>query len=279
MTNIDFHTHSTTSDGLLTPSELVLRAKENGVNCLALTDHDEVSGITEAKKEASRLGITLISGVEISVTWARKTIHVVGLNINENDPVLIERLKDNREGREKRAHQIAQKFDALGIPGTFEGAMQFVTNPTLISRKHFARYLVSSKILPSTKEAFDKYLKEDGPAYIPHKWASLSDSVKWILQAGGIAVLAHPGRYRLTDMQRDALLSEFKAAGGVGIEVVTGSHTKEDYAYYTQIAKQYDFYASKGSDFHGDKDFNMDVACVPELAHDLKPVWSLLKIK
>jgi predicted metal-dependent phosphoesterase TrpH len=273
MLPIDLHSHSRVSDGILTPAELVRRAHQNGAQMLALTDHDEVGGIAEAKAEAARLGMTLVSGVEISVTWAGKTIHIVGLHVNENDPVLVDRLFHNRDGRKARADRMGERFQELGILGAYEGALAYVTNPSLISRKHFARYLVEAGVCPSVKKAFDRYLKEGGPAYIAHQWATLEQAVTWILDAGGMPIVAHPGRYGLSDLAMHEFLTEFKRYGGVGIEVVTGSHTREQYPIFAGVANRYGFLASLGSDFHAPEESTVDVGCLPDFPGKVNPVF------
>ncbi len=273
MQNIDLHAHSRVSDGVLTPAELVQRAHANGVRMMALTDHDEVSGVVEARSEAERLGIQLVSGVEISITWAGKTIHIVGLHVDANDPALVERLWHNRGGREARAQRMGQRFASLGIDGAYQGALRYVTNPSLISRKHFARFLVDEGICPSVPKAFEKYLKEGATAYVEHRWATLAEAVSWIRDAGGIAVVAHPGRYDLSSLAMSAFLDEFKQLGGVGIEVVTGSHTPDQYLEFARIANQYGFLASIGSDFHAVGESSVDVGCLPDFPCKVSPIW------
>src|SRR5215212_2659409 len=202
----DLHSHSTCSDGLLRPAELVKRAAQHGVAALALTDHDVVSGLDEARSEAAVVGIELIDGVEVSVSWNEHTLHIVGLGIDAADDVLVEGLRVNRAGRNARAERIAAALERIGIPGTLEGAQRYVTNPELVSRTHFARYLVESGRAKNTQAVFDNWLGEGKPGYVPHAWATLADAVHWIDAAGGIAVIAHPGRYNVDDAQRNELL-------------------------------------------------------------------------
>ena len=273
MLNIDLHSHSRISDGVLSPADLVVRACSNGVRMLALTDHDEVAGVAEAKKVAAEAGIELISGVEISITWAGTSIHIVGLHVNEKDPVLIDMLRRNRMGRMDRAQKMGERFAELGVEGAYEGALKYVTNPNLISRKHFARFLVETGVCPSISGAFDRYLKEGGPAYVRHQWATLTEAVQWILDAGGIAVVAHPGRYKIKDMALYAFLDEFKQLGGMGIEVVTGSHTPDQYLYFARLANRYGLMASAGSDFHAPGESFVDVGCLPDFPCPVEPVW------
>ena len=273
MLNIDLHSHSRVSDGVLGPADLVRRACDNGVQVLALTDHDEVAGVTEAKRTASEMGIELVSGVEISITWAGTSIHIVGLQVDEKDPVLVDMLRRNRMGRMERAQRMGERFAELGVEGAYEGALKYVTNPNLISRKHFARFLVETGVCPTISNAFDRYLKDGGPAYIRHQWATLTEAVQWILDAGGMAVVAHPGRYKIKDVALYAFLDEFKQLGGKGIEVVTGSHTPDQYLYFARLANRYGFLASVGSDFHAPGESPVDVGCLPDFPCPVEPVW------
>ena len=272
--NVDFHSHSTVSDGVLSPTELAARAKRNGVSVWALTDHDELGGIPEARAAAAALDLRFISGVEISITWAGKTIHIVGLNIDENNPELIEGLAKTRSGRERRARDMAIDLaERAGIPGVYEGALKYVGNPNLISRSHFARYLLEIGACSSVSDAFKNYLTEGKPGYVPHRWASLEEAVSWIIGAGGVAGVAHPGRYDLTPLALDSFFRDFKAFGGVAIETVTGSHTVDQYDEYTKIANKYDFLVSRGSDFHSPEDAEIDIGKLPPMPKASKPVW------
>lgn len=256
------------------PAAVVERAHARGVRTLALTDHDELGGLEEARACAGALGIELIDGVEVSVTWRSRTVHVVGLNVDSADPQLIEGLRSNRSGRSGRAERIAARLAMLGIQGALEGAMRYVTNPDLISRAHFARFLVESGRVTGLQAAFDRYLAEGRPAYDPHEWTALSQGVAWIAAAGGIPVLAHPGRYKLDAATRRALLTEFTEAGGRAIEVVTGSHSPEEYGYWGQRAREYGLLASMGSDFHGERESYRDLGELPPLPPGCTPVWA-----
>lgn len=273
MLNFDLHSHSRISDGVLSPTELVERAHANGVKVLALTDHDEVGGITEAKKAAAIHGIQLVSGVEISITWAGTSIHIVGLNVDENDPVLIENLRRNRSGRIERAQRMGERLAELGVPGAYEGALKYVTNPSLISRKHFARFLVESGVCSNISSAFDRFLGDGAPAYIRHQWATLTESMEWILNSGGTAIVAHPGRYPLKDVALYAFLDEFKQLGGTGIEAVTGSHSPDQYLEFARLAKRYGLLVSAGSDFHAPGESPVDVGCLPDFPCPVETVW------
>lgn len=271
--NADLHCHSVVSDGTLTPEALACRAHANGVHVWSLTDHDEVGGQERAKKAAEDLGMKYISGVEISVTWCSQTVHIVGLGIDHTNAALIEGLNQTRNGRTNRAKAIAAQLDQIGIKNAYEGALQFVGNPELISRTHFARFLVDSGVCKDTNEVFANYLIDGKPGYVGHEWANLTDAVNWITQAGGIAVIAHPGRYNYTSLQLNELYAEFKELGGRGIEVVTGSHTKDEYKTFAKVALQHGFLASRGSDFHSPTESHVDLGTLPDLPSQLQPIW------
>lgn len=270
---IDLHSHSTVSDGVLSPAQLVTRAQEHGVQVLALTDHDETGGLDEAGQCARQAGLTFVPGVEISVTWAGRTVHIVGLHIAPDNETLNSGLDTVRAGRLDRAYEMANRLEKLGFTGVFDGAMAFVSNPELISRTHFARYLVQEGYCRNMQEVFDRYLGDDKPANVPVRWATLKQAVDWIRGANGIAVIAHPGRYNYTPQQFDQLFSEFRELGGQAIEVVTGSHHPSEYATYARVAQRYGFLASTGSDFHGPNDGRMELGDLPPLPSGLTPVW------
>lgn len=271
--NYDLHCHSTASDGLLAPADLVRRAAGNGVEILALTDHDELCGLAEARAEAKALGLRFIDGVEVSISWGGITIHVVGLNINPHNQQLQQGLQSIRQGRAERAKKMAQDLERVGIPGSLEGAYAYVDNPNLIGRTHFARFLVEKRYVGDVKSAFQHYLVSGKPGYVPHQWATLADALSYIKSGGGIPVVAHPGRYKLTRTEMRTFLGEFRDGGGAGIEVVTSSHTPEQSLEYAILAKEFGFLASRGSDFHGPGESRVDLGRLPELAADLKPVW------
>jgi len=273
MLNVDLHNHSNISDGVLSPTALVARAHAHGVDMMALTDHDEVIGIPEAREAAAKVGMKFISGVEISTTWAGATIHIVGLNIDETNQTLVQGLAKTRSGRIKRAIEMSRQLENVGIPGAFQGAMKLVSNPFLVSRKHFARYLVSAGVCKDIREAFRRYLVEGKPGYMPHHWASLEDAVNWIRDAGGVAGIAHPGRYRFSELVFGAFFEEFKYLGGTMIEVVTGSHSPDQYQQYAKVAQDYGFHASIGSDFHAAGESRVDIGHLPRLPPGLTPVW------
>ena len=273
--NADLHCHSVVSDGTLTPEQLAERAKANGVQLWALTDHDELGGQQRARDAASALNMDYLAGVEISVTWMGQTIHIVGLGIDADHLGILEGLRRTREGRGDRAQLMAEQLAKVGISGAYEGALHYAGNHQLISRTHFARFLVEQGICKNTEHVFKNYLVEDKPGYVPHMWATLDDAVAWIKAAGGVAVIAHPGRYsRLNAMQMDELYKHFKDIGGLAIEVITGSHSPDQYQTFGKIAQQYGFLASRGSDFHDPNESHIDLGNLPLLPDHLKPVWS-----
>ena len=274
--SVDLHCHSTISDGVLTPDAVARRAAERGVTLWSLTDHDEVSGLKLARQTAESLGMGFISGVEVSVTWAGQTVHIVGLGIDDTNPVLLEGLRNTRAGRADRARRIGENLALLGMPGAFEGAATFAGNPELISRTHFARFLVQAGFCSTVQSVFDRYLSDEGPAHVPMQWARLESAVQWIHAAGGVAVIAHPGRYHYTPVQFGALFDAFKDLGGEAIEVVTGSHAPHQYAIYAQVARDYGLMASTGSDFHSPSESRHDLGSMPALPADLTPVWQSL---
>ena len=275
--NADLHCHSVVSDGTLTPEALAARAKNNSVQIWSLTDHDELGGQKRAKQAALALEMQYISGVEISVTWCEQTVHIVGLGVGDKNQALIDGLYRTRNGRSERAKEMSAQLESVGIPNAYEGALHFVGNPELVSRTHFARYLVEAGICKNTNEVFTHYLIEGKPGFVPHAWASLEHAVTWIKDAGGVAVIAHPGRYRYTSLQLTQLYEQFKDLGGRGIEVVTGSHTASEFKTFAKVAQQYDFLASRGSDFHDPKESHIDLGQLPDLPSQLRPVWSVFQ--
>lgn len=271
--NADLHSHSNVSDGVLTPGQLAARAKANGVDLWSLTDHDEIDGIAAARAAADELKLNFVAGVEISVTWADTTLHIVGLRIDETNRELNDGLVATRNGRERRAHQIAAQLADAGIPDAYSGALKYVANPDLISRTHFARYIVEFGVCRDIGQVFERYLIKGKPGYVPHCWATLEQAVTWIRGAGGVAVLAHPGRYDLNGVALNELLSEFKRLGGAGIEVVTGSHRANQFATFAKIARDYGLLASRGSDFHAPGESHCELGALPPLPPSLQPVW------
>ena len=272
--NADLHCHSVVSDGTLSPEELALRAHQNGVHLWSLTDHDVLGGQARAQDAALNLGMEYVSGVEISISWMGQTVHIVGLGFDPSNVTLQDGLRATRDGREERARQMAAQLAQIGIENSYEGALKFAGNPELIARTHFARYLVEQQVCRDMDEVFRKYLVAGKPGYVSHRWASLDQAVDWITGAGGEAVIAHPGRYRLNAMQMDELYARFKDLGGAGIEVVTGSHSPDQYQTYAKVAKRYGFLASRGSDFHDPQESYIDLGHLPHLPEHLTPIWS-----
>ena len=274
--NADLHCHSIVSDGTLTPEQLAERASNNGVELWALTDHDEIAGQHRAAAAAKANGMRYLTGTEISVTFAGETVHIVGLGFDPDDAEMQQGLHNTRGGREQRAMEMSDGLASVGIKGAYDGALRFVSNPRLISRTHFARFLVEGGYCKDTSEVFRKYLTEGKPGYVAHRWASLKDAVQWITRAKGIAVIAHPARYKFTPNEEYALFTEFKTHGGRGVEVVTGSHSALEYVRYAETAKEFGLAASRGSDFHSPDESHTDLGTLPFLPGGLTPVWELI---
>ena len=274
--NADLHCHSVVSDGTLTPEALAARAKANGVQLWALTDHDEIGGQERAIASAKALDMKYLTGVEISITFAGKTVHIVGLGFDHTNTDLVQGLRNTRGGRAERAKEMSDGLAKVGIQGAFEGALKYAGNHELISRTHFARFLVESGVCKDTSEVFRKYLTENKPGFVPHRWASLENAVNWITGAGGVAVIAHPARYGFTANEEFALFTEFINHGGRGVEVITGSHSSADALQYADTALEFNLAASRGSDFHSPDESHTDLGTLPWLPGQLKPVWELL---
>ncbi|MBV2090917.1 MAG: PHP domain-containing protein [Candidatus Thiodiazotropha sp. (ex Ctena orbiculata)] len=268
----DLHSHSTASDGTLSPRALVQRAAEAGVEVLALTDHDTTAGIDEASEAAQSCGLVLIPGVEVSVSWSRQTVHLVGLNVDPHDFQLNAGLQKLRDFREWRAEEIGRRLDKAGIPGAYEGALALAEG-CLVSRTHFARFLVQSGIVEDERKVFKRFLVSGKPGHVPGEWASLEEAVGWIHAAGGQAVIAHPARYRMTRSKLRQLLKQFVALQGDGLEVVSGSHSRDDYVSMAKHAKDFDLMASAGSDFHCPENPWIELGRLPSLPEGCKPVW------
>ena len=275
--NADLHCHSVVSDGTLTPEALAERAKANGVELWALTDHDEIGGQQRAAAAAKAQGMHYLTGTEVSVTFAGQTVHIVGLGFDAENPEIVQGLRNTRGGREQRAMEMSDSLAKAGIKGAYEGALKFVGNPELISRTHFARFLVESGVCRETNEVFRKYLTEGKPGYVPHRWATLGEAVGMIRAAGGTAVIAHPGRYKFTPTEEYALFTEFIGHGGRAVEVVTGSHTAAEYVKYADMAQEFELLASRGSDFHAPAESRTDLGALPWLPGQLRPVWEAIE--
>jgi len=273
MRRYDLHCHSTHSDGLLTPQELVRRSAQRGVDVLALTDHDELSGLAEAKEEAAAAGVHLVAGAELSVSWRSVTLHVLGLGVDPDCPALCAGLAAIRAGRSARARRIGEALAVAGIQGAYDGALRFVTSERLISRTHFARFLVEAGHVRTMKEVFERYLTPGHPGHVEHAWATLPQAIAWIHAAGGQAVLAHPGRYPLSPADRHELLAEFRAAGGQGIEVLSPSHSAAQVVEFARQARVFGLRASSGSDYHGPGESGVDLGDMPPLPVGVIPIW------
>jgi predicted metal-dependent phosphoesterase TrpH len=277
LTNADLHCHSTVSDGTLEPEAIAARAAANGVALWALTDHDELAGQQRACAAAHAHGMAYLTGTEVSVTFAGETVHIVGLGFDAADEDLRNGLARTRGGREQRAREMAAGLAQVGIHGAYEGALKFVGNPELMSRTHFARFLVEAGHCSDLSDVFRHYLIDGKPGFVPHRWAKLGEAVGWITRAGGLAVIAHPARYRrLTATEEYALFTEFKAHGGRGVEVMTGSHSAAECVKYADVALEFDLLASRGSDFHAPGESRCDLGALPDLPGRVTPVWEAL---
>lgn len=274
--NADLHSHSTASDGTLAPAALAARAHANGVDIWALTDHDSIDGLAQAREAALDLGLAWLAGTEVSVTFAGETVHIVGLGFDPADPHLVAGLAATRSGRLARAQDIADSLARAGIPGALQGALAYVQDPAAVSRTHFARFLVERGVCADAHEVFRRYLSDGKPGYVPHRWAGLGDAVRWIHQAGGVAVVAHPARCRFSPTAEYALFSEFATHGGRGVEVVVAAHTEAERRRFGDIALEFQLLASRGSDFHSPDESRVDLGDLPDLPGRLTPVWQAL---
>ncbi len=268
----DLHCHSTISDGLLSPQDLVAHAAKRGVKVLALTDHDDLGGLQAAREAALEHGIQFINGVEISVTWKRRTLHIVGLKVDANNAALKAALDGVRIGRDERAQEMGTDLTRIGIHGAYEGA-KALAKQSIITRTHFARFLVDNGHAKDTKSVFKKYLVKGKPGFKEHEWMDLKSAVDLIKGAGGQAVIAHPGRYDLGTINMLLLMHEFRSLGGAAIEVVTGSHTPPQYQQFAKIAHKFSLKSSLGSDYHGTGISYMEMGCIPDLPEGCVPVW------
>lgn len=272
MLNIDLHCHSNISDGVLPPADVVARAAANGVHALALTDHDDVAGLAAASAAANAMGLTLIAGVEISVTWSGQTVHIVGLRIDPAHPELAAGLRGIRLGRLDRAHRMGADLARSGIDGAYEGAYDYAVNKEMVGRTHFARWLVAQGYVPTMRSAFRRFLTRGNPGYVEHEWTTLENAVRWIRASGGMAIIAHPGRYAFKPRELHLLLDAFRALGGEGIEVITGSHHPSEYGKFADLARAFGLKASRGADFHAPGE-GVDIGRLPALPHYCRPVW------
>ncbi len=273
MLRYDLHCHSTCSDGLLSPADVVSRAASRGVDVLALTDHDQLAGLAEAAEAARSCGIELVPGCELSVSWEDQTLHVIALRIDPDAAALSQGLQRIRHGRTTRAQRMADALAESGIAGAYAGALRYVTHGDLISRTHFARFLVDAGYVPDVKEVFNRFLTPGKPGYVAHEWATLPDAIDWIHAAGGQAVLAHPGRYRVAGTGLRRLLATFRDLGGDGLEVLSSSHSAAQAGEFATLARVHGLLASVGSDYHGTNESTLDLGELPPLPAGATPVW------
>jgi len=269
---IDLHCHSTISDGLLAPEALVAHAASRGVKVLGLTDHDDLGGLAIAREAARQHGIAFVNGVEISVTWKRRTLHIVGLKVDAENQALKSALAEVRTARDMRAREISAGLEKVGIEGAYEGAQKF-SKQSIMTRSHFAPVSGGSWARKNVKTVFKKYLVKGKPGFVDHQWMSLEQAVSLIAGSGGTAVIAHPGRYDLGFVNMHLLMHEFRGYGGEAIEVVTGSHTPPQYDQFAKIAHRFSLKASQGSDYHGPGLSYMEMGYLPDLPKGCVPVW------
>jgi len=271
---VDLHCHSRWSDGTLEAAEVVKLAAGRGVNLLALTDHDETGGLAEARQTAVAAGIEFVSGVEVSAQWNGIPVHVVGLRVDEGCERLQQLLADTRDQRRERARSMADALAAAGVAGAFEGAVAYAPNPNLISRTHFARFLVDSGVCSNVGEVFTRFMKPGKPGYVRHEWLPLDQAIAVIREAGGRAVLAHPGRYDYdVHAGPELLVRAFAGLGGEAVEVVCAAHNPQEWAQYAALTRRYDLLSSIGSDFHSPLESRVKFGDLPRLSPSLKPVW------
>lgn len=272
----DLHCHSTASDGDFSPTELIKRAAKNAVTTLALTDHDTIDGLAEAKMCADELKITLINGIEISTQWEKQCLHIVGLNIEPQHESLQKIIHEAKIMRQQRAEKIAVKLEKKGI----SGAIDFVQKSPIdgmITRSHFAHFLVSQFHVSTLQEAFDRYLGDGKSAYVSTTWTPLETVIQAIRDAGGIPVVAHPLRYKLTTTRMKKMLTVFKNAGGLAMEIVTGRYNPDEMRILANYANQFELVGSVGSDFHSPENQWIDLGRLAPLPNSVKPVWELWK--
>ena len=272
MTCYDLHSHSTASDGTLSPTALVQRAAEHGVDVLALSDHDNTAGIGEAQRAAAAVGIRLIPGVEASVSWNGAVVHILGLGIDPDDKALNAGLAALCEQRERRAVAMAASLAKAGIQGALDGA-RALAGGAVLSRTHFAHFLVAQGHAKDVRAVFKRFLVRGRPGFVAGEWATLGDAIGWILGSGGQAVVAHPARYKMTGTRLNRLLQEFKDLGGVGMEVVCGNYSKDEVLTMGQRAQRLGLLASVGSDFHGPESPWVELGRLAPLPVGVTPIW------
>jgi predicted metal-dependent phosphoesterase TrpH len=274
MTCYDLHSHSTASDGALSPEDLIARAIAQGVNVLALTDHDGTEGIAAARQASQNTDLTMIAGVEISVTWGGGTVHIIGLNVDVDNATLQQGLMEMRTFRIGRAAKMAERLDKAGIPGALDGARKYASD-VMLGRLHFAQFLVEHGHAKNIRDVFKRFLVRNKPGYVAGEWASLTNAVTWITAAGGQAVIAHPARYKMTATKLRRLITDFKVAGGVGIEVVSGRQHPEEVKKLARLAEQFELLTSCGSDFHTPENTWVELGHLAALPKSCVPIWSV----
>ena len=273
MTCYDLHSHSTASDGALSPEDLIARAIAQGVDVLALTDHDGTEGIAKAQQASQNTELTLIPGVEISVTWGGGTVHIIGLNVDVDNATLQQGLMEMRTFRIDRAAKMAERLEKAGITGALDGARKYASD-VMLGRLHFAQFLVEQGHAKNISDVFKRFLVRNKPGYVPGEWASLTNAVTWITAAGGQAVIAHPARYKMTATKLRRLITDFKFAGGVGIEVVSGRQHPEEVKNLARLAEQFELLASCGSDFHTPDNTWVELGQLAALPQSCVPIWT-----
>lgn len=273
----DFHCHSTASDGQLSPSDVVTRAYNNGVNCLSLTDHDTTAGLGDAITCANKMGIRLVPGIELSAKWSHQCFHIIGLGIDPQNSELDQGIKRTQSLREQRASAIGVRLAKKGIPGCYESAKK-IAGTGMITRTHFAKHLVEQNYVETMQQAFDRYLVRGKPGFVATEWPELERVVAWIRGAGGIPVLAHPRRYKITATRLRQLLTQFKDLGGAGIEVVCGNSNANDIQESARLARRFELSGSVGSDFHSPDNKWIELGRLQPLPDDVEPVWNSLSL-
>ena len=268
----DLHSHTLRSDGVLTPTQLVQRAADKGVDVLALTDHDVTDGIAEASAAADQVGIELIPGVEVSVSWEGRTIHVVGLAIDTANPELDRGLAELRAMRNERGRDIGERLERAGVDNAHAGASEYA-HGEILSRTHFARFLVDRGYAADVGKAFRDYLRKGKPGHVRNDWVSLEQGVSWIRAAGGAAVIAHPARYKMSAGAMRRMLGEFRECGGHGVEVVCGNYNASEAERFARLARDFDLLSSCGSDFHGPEQHWLELGKLPPFPSGCTPVW------
>ena len=268
----DLHTHSTASDGSLSPEELVNQAYAAGINTLALTDHDTVDGLANALSASQTLDITFINGIELSTKWLSYTVHIVGLNINPDSEMLSQHIEHLKQLREQRAIRIGEHLNKINIPDAYQNAKKLAGDGT-VTRHHFAKYLVESGFAKDQKDVFKRYLVRSKPGYVSVDWPTLGETIDCIHQSGGVAVIAHPLRYKMTATKLRQLIADFKSLTGDGIEVVSGRQNQNELTRSISLCKQFELLASSGSDFHNQNTPWAQLGELHPLPETLAPIW------